>query len=310
MRDHRATRKTISPPLLHSISPRGAIVHLIILLQLFMFFFFSFLISYIQLARCTRAAMCSWLWPHLQTWRPLRRLPPRHILLTLSHLINSRHLIPSGFFRVHSRFALRWENWLLHGTWDNRLQDRPVPFVRVVERICTGLRMSAQQGNSWRAGFVICFMEFMVHQGLSAAIMLCTCSSLYASLCFCENSSSSRVTISCSLYLPAYVYSSYKAQFVLNSAVCNCNRIRQMDWWWRIRTSIVLQFTHYKYKSEYIPSTLRRASHSCLDRIWLASLWYLSSNALPILCTLECLSRIIVSNSESPYLGERRKRDI
>jgi len=72
--------------------------------------------------------MCSWLWPHLQTWRPLRRLP-RHILLTLSHLINSRHLIPSGFFQVHSRFALRWENWLLHGTWDNRLQDRPVlPF--------------------------------------------------------------------------------------------------------------------------------------------------------------------------------------
>ena len=86
--------------------------------------------------------------------------------------------------------------------------------------------VTTQQGHSWREGLVGCLVGITGHQGLaSAAIILCTCSSLYASLCFCENSSSSRVTMSCSLYFPAYVYSSYRAQFVLNSAVCCCNQI-------------------------------------------------------------------------------------
>lgn len=186
-------------------------------------------------------------------WRPLRRLP-RHILLTLNPLINSQLTrdvqlpVRNNNSKVHSRFALSWENWLLHGTWDNRFQGRPVPFVRAVDNY-TGPRLTAQQGNSWRAGFVMCFMEFMViHQGLSAAIILCTCSSLYASLCFCENSSSSRVTISCSLYLLAYVYSSYKAQFVLNSAVCNWNKIGQTLMHQKsYRASFVPKFMRYEY---------------------------------------------------------------
>lgn len=52
-------------------------------------------------------------------------------------------------------------------------------------------------------------------------IILWTCSNLYASLCFWENSSSSSVTVNCSLYFTAYVYSSWRAQFVLNSVVCS-----------------------------------------------------------------------------------------
>lgn len=113
---------------------------------------------------------------------------------------------------------------------------------------CVCMCVTAQHGNSWRAGFVMCFIEFMVHQGLSAAIILCTCSSLYASLCFCENSSSSRVTISCSLYLPAYVYNSYKAQFVLNSVVCNWNKIKQklVD---MLGKTLILRFIRCEYKS-------------------------------------------------------------
>lgn len=86
----------------------------------------------------------------------------------------------------------------------------------------------------------VCFLFYddntcVVDDGFYGAhsddMMLCTCSNLNASRCFCENSSSSSVTVNCSLYFTAYVYSSWRAQFVLNSVVCNY--IGTIDW--RIR---------------------------------------------------------------------------
>lgn len=89
-------------PLLHSTRPPRYDHTFNILLQ--WFFFWYFMYNY--------AAMCLWLWSHVQTGDLWEDFSSTHIL-TLNRLIKfqlTRGVQPgSGFFQVHSRFALCWE---------------------------------------------------------------------------------------------------------------------------------------------------------------------------------------------------------